>query len=272
MRRWALRISVVLCVLVVVAGGSWRVWRTWYSADQIHAAQESGDATKVCRLLRWGARADEADYLLHWAAAEGHPAVVELLLQAGADVNLLNGRGRDPLALAATWGHVETVSVLLKAEPELGTKNEALLTGIANNRNPVAITRLLLDCGANVNTKEPGTNYTALHYAPYSSNTSLVRLLLDSGAEVRVKTDKGFTPLGSAAYCGQAEMAKMLLEFGADPKARDSLGNTPLHHVARGRESAIATQIAAGREVGIARSVGHQRAPRLLDDLVSEIG
>ena len=54
-KSWALRISVVLCALMVLAMGSWWMWRVCYSAGQLRAANEAGDAAKVCRLLGWGA-------------------------------------------------------------------------------------------------------------------------------------------------------------------------------------------------------------------------
>ena len=38
MKRCLLRVSVVLCALALLAGGSWWVWRQWYSADQFRAA------------------------------------------------------------------------------------------------------------------------------------------------------------------------------------------------------------------------------------------
>ena len=49
---------------------------------------------------------------LHIAAWNGHVRVVELLLGAGADKNMLTNDGRTALALAETRGHTEVADLL----------------------------------------------------------------------------------------------------------------------------------------------------------------
>jgi hypothetical protein len=44
---------------------------------------------------------------LHWAAQEGHLAVVKVLVKAGAEVDAQNRFDRTPLYLAAWYGHFE---------------------------------------------------------------------------------------------------------------------------------------------------------------------
>ncbi|GAW20355.1 hypothetical protein ANO14919_098600 [Xylariales sp. No.14919] len=51
---------------------------------------------------------------LHYAACESNPEMNRLLLQKGADPNLLNFEGRTPLAEAALWGRLENVKILLE--------------------------------------------------------------------------------------------------------------------------------------------------------------
>ena len=69
-RRLLLRIAVILSALAVLAMGSWWGWREWYSADQLRAAVLEKDAEKTRSLLRWGARADRTEGLLHRAATK----------------------------------------------------------------------------------------------------------------------------------------------------------------------------------------------------------
>lgn len=52
---------------------------------------------------------------LHEAAANGHTAVVEALIAAGAAVNATNSCDRTPLHEAAAKGHIEVVSALIAA-------------------------------------------------------------------------------------------------------------------------------------------------------------
>jgi len=52
---------------------------------------------------------------LAMAAAYGPPEIVRALLEAGADVNIPDGRGATPLALARSRGYREMVAILEKA-------------------------------------------------------------------------------------------------------------------------------------------------------------
>lgn len=53
---------------------------------------------------------------MHWAAAQGNAAVVELLLKEGVDPRVLNKRGVTPQTLAREAGAMELAEVLQKAE------------------------------------------------------------------------------------------------------------------------------------------------------------
>ena len=59
--------------------------------------------------------APSGNVALHMAAANGHTATCELLLQAGANVNMKNSAGNIPLHWAALNGHLATVNV--RSEP-----------------------------------------------------------------------------------------------------------------------------------------------------------
>ncbi|KAI0909541.1 DYW family of nucleic acid deaminases-domain-containing protein [Ustulina deusta] len=54
------------------------------------------------------------DTALHLAARGSHPEINRVLLQKGADPNVLNFEGRTPLAEAALWGRLENVRILLE--------------------------------------------------------------------------------------------------------------------------------------------------------------
>lgn len=88
-------------------------------AGELTDCARYGEDEDVQQLL--GAAASPADLAntaapsgnvaLHMAAANGHTTTCELLLQAGANVNVKNSAGNTPLHWAALNGHLAAVKV-----------------------------------------------------------------------------------------------------------------------------------------------------------------
>ncbi|KAH6664496.1 hypothetical protein B0J14DRAFT_523182, partial [Halenospora varia] len=104
---------------------------------------------------------------LHLVAYFGVKAVVKLLLDQGADVNLKDNYKRTPLHQASVNGHTKVV-------------------------------QLLLDQGADVNSKD-SDGKTPLDLASASGHAEVVQLLLDQGADVNSKDSYGRMPLDLAS-------------------------------------------------------------------------
>jgi len=122
---------------------------------------------------------------LHLAAFFGHPATVEALLDAGADVLTVsrNGEGNLPINAAAA--------------------------GPRADQRP-AIVRLLISRGAPVDGRGSPSGHTPLHEAAFNGDVALVRLLLESGANRRLRTGDGQTALEIANVKGRDEVARIL--------------------------------------------------------------
>lgn len=56
---------------------------------------------------------------LHCAAQHGHTGALTTLLAHGANPNMENIRGQKPLDLAANFGRLQVVQMLVRAHPEL---------------------------------------------------------------------------------------------------------------------------------------------------------
>jgi len=140
MRKRLMIMATVLAALMVVACGSWWVWRVFYSGYQLTAAMEANDEEEVLTLVRWGAYDDADDIVngttvLHWAAINGHVHVAELRLANGANVD--------------AKGYYDGYTPLHK---------------VAFRKNS-AMAKLLLDNGADPNAKDRGGK-TPLNYWP----------------------------------------------------------------------------------------------------------
>jgi ankyrin repeat protein len=145
-------------------------------------AARTGSGAVVKLLLAKGARIDAHDdrrnqTALMWAAAEGHAAIVQDFVEAGADFRLRTPSGFNALLFAVREGRTDTVRVLLRAGADVnepipvegrrrgygGALPRAgatpLLIAVTNAHYELA--SVLLDAGANPNADLPG--YTVLH-------------------------------------------------------------------------------------------------------------
>ena len=76
--------------------------------------------------------------------------------------------------------------------------------------------RLLLTRGAKIDAKEPYEGQTALMWAAAEGNTAAVDVLLEAGADLKLKSNGGFTPLLFAVRNAHIDTAVALLKHGAN--------------------------------------------------------
>jgi ankyrin repeat protein len=146
---------------------------------------------------------------------------VELLISAGADVNVTNDYGVTALSLACTNGSAEVVAPLLDAgaDPEARTEGETALMTAVRTRSVDAV-KLLIAHGADLGATEVESGQTLLMIAAAEMHPSLVRLLLAEGADVHARSVVGFTPLTFAVRAGDLESVKLLIVAGASTNER----------------------------------------------------
>ncbi len=169
---------------------------------------------------------------LHWAFANREQ--VSLLLERGANVNGQAHDGRTALYLAASQHNSADVLELLLAkgaDPNLATTNGRTPLMAASAGGEVAMMRKLIDRKANVNVSS-GTGSVALMDAAASRSSVAVTLLLAHGADANAKTKRNQTALAMAATFGSEDIARMLVERGADVNVLDERGYSPLMYAA----------------------------------------
>ncbi len=127
------------------------------------------------------------------AIQNGHYDVANFLVAHGANVNLANEKGWNPLYLTVKHRNIETGTI-----------------PVPNQDQAMDFIKVLLDHGANPN-------------ARLKANTEI-----RNGQRATWLNEAGATPFLRAALCGDAEVMKMLLAHGADPKISTDDHTTPL--------------------------------------------
>ncbi len=138
----------------------------------------------------------------------------ELLRQDAELVNRFSSDGATALGFAAFFGRREAVDLLLNAGADLNraATNPAfpfVPLHSAMSAGHWGIVELLLDRGADVNAREGG-GMTVLHEAAGLGNLDFVRTLLARGANPAAKTDDGKLPEDFARERKAAEVAELL--------------------------------------------------------------
>ena len=142
--------------------------------------------------------------------------------------------GWTPVHYAAQYNtDPEIIALLLELGADVNSKTDLGRTPLqlaAGYNSDAKISGLLLNEGADIAAKNDA-GLTALHFAALSNDNPLViELLMDRGADLEARTNSNSTPLHLAAESNaHPEIISKLLELGADPTAQDGGGNMPLH-------------------------------------------
>jgi ankyrin repeat protein len=197
-------------------------------------AVNNRDAEMVKLLLDAGANVNLVDKLgdsaLNWTTFYGDAAIAELLLAHKIDATLY-GHG-NALEVALRRGHqklVERYVDYLGRRQPVAPRDQLLFAAVGSGK--VAELKQALASGANVNAAD-STGRSALGLAARNGDVAMIDALLDAGAKIEATDPIGFTPLMEAARDGKVEAASRLIARGANVGQRaraNGLELTPLH-------------------------------------------
>ena len=124
---------------------------------------------------------------LQAASRSNHESCLNLLLEAGADVNIID-HGHQALTTAASYGHSKCVNLLLEAGADVNFCPEFGETALCSTagRGDVASARRLIQKGADVNQLHLKNGHSALSAAAYKKSIECVKLLLQAGAHLGI--------------------------------------------------------------------------------------
>ncbi len=223
-------------------------------------AARSGDLESARRLIDAGANVNHSGPdgpALLVAAASGHEALSILLIEKGADVKAPDGNG----ITALHWAVQEGLAGITAAKIQAPTDRMWF------HPNMPGLAKVLISKGADVNARiargtSPWdfppfahgggialpqirqTGATPFFLAAAAGDVGMMRLLLTAGANPRLGTEEGTSPLMAAAGVGQLrdrplnkqagamEAVMLAIELGNDVKATAAGNRTALHGAA----------------------------------------
>ena len=163
-------------------------------------------------------------------ASKGAAALVQLVLQAGANVNhVKKNKDATALIMAAWSGHIDVLRILLDAGAEVNFGNWYLsdpwsarilhetALHIAAESELIDIVRALIDAGKHTDERilYGHHNGNPLMNAAAEGHIDVVRALLDAGAGVNWPDEYDETALVHAARSGHADVVRALIDAGA---------------------------------------------------------
>lgn len=232
----------------------------------LHPAVKQGDddiVKKIIELLKLQTK-DNSSFInrlnsqgftaLHLACTKNNVNIVQILLDAGADITAVNKEKYSVLHYAAAFSNVKIIKMLLDHKVdgksvslslEDPNKRTALHTAVSNGesidpnlkspeepyKRSISVVKTLLDYSAIQGNKEyinlqDDLGHTALHYAATFHYIPLLTLLLEYGANIDIEDKDGDTPLFNAVEKGDVEAVELIASYRINVQKLD-----PNHHV-----------------------------------------
>ncbi|XP_053405937.1 ankyrin repeat domain-containing protein 24-like isoform X3 [Mercenaria mercenaria] len=169
--------------------------------------------------------------VFHVACSLGYLDLITLLISHGAEVNVLSIQGNTSVQLAARDGHPRILEKLIEAGGVIDHKDGLSLTALhhACVRGKISCVQVLLKHGADPNSRDK-TGKPPLFYAAFSEDLPICKELVDKGANVNAHDEQQLTALMAAAKKGSKEICEFLLKKGANPKFCDKAGHDALSY------------------------------------------
>lgn len=170
-----------------------------------HKWDEFEKEIKANNILDLNIRDAQNNYLLTYLIIFNKPKLVKLILESGANIDIIDNEGKSVLFIPIKFNYQDIIDILLEFNKD--------------------------NIGISITDIRDKTNNIPLHYSiEYNNITSLHKLLKSgSGSNLYSMNSNGFNSLHSAVYTRSLKACELLIKFGIDVNARCKTGETALH-------------------------------------------
>lgn len=185
--------------------------------------------------LAWGL---DEEAPLHVAARRWDVAMIDVLLDHGADLHRRRKDGRTPHALAALYGNRENAARLLAlgAHDELSTLDHFVAACARGDRSEA---EAMLEAQPALRGQLRPDHHLLMHRPAESGDARALDTMLASGFDPDARDQDNVTPLHRACMGGHPDAVRVLLAHGADVNALDGMfAASPLVWAVEGRDHA----------------------------------
>ena len=229
-------------------------------------ACEKGNVVAIHELLQAGANPNIKDNkgktATHYAAVSVcSKETLQALLNCGADITITDIQNRTALMIACIMGNEDAIIVLLTAGTNPNAVDSCSYTCLhfaVEGGCSIEAIHAIIDHGADVNATTIA-NVTALMFAIWKRSVSVINILLRAGANPNIANDDGCTCLHEAVieYLSE-EILQVLNNHGADVNTRDKKNQTALMLASeKGNTDAMNVLLKAGADPNIPDASGN---------------
>ena len=191
-------------------------------------AIKGGSSEEVARVIR-----DNPAALRERDASGASPLLIAIYYQKHDIAKMIaDAVGDIDIFEAAALGRADRVKNLLLGDAALASAYSPdgfPVVGLAAFFGHLDAVKVLIDAGADIHAAATNTlKVQAIHAAVASKNLDIVRAVLEAGADPNAAQQQGFRPIHEAGSSGSRELAELLMKHGAEPTVKNDEGKTAI--------------------------------------------